>query len=394
MKHGFAASEQIRPAGKAGMMEDFERARVDAYFRRITAHFPPARRPASILITHLLADRPSLVTAAARLSAVAAVLPKPRSIHQGALQEVSRAFPCDRLDRHQLADPEGAVAYLESRAAGQPLVLLDIGGYFAPALPVLCARFSGQILGVVEDTENGLRRYLRHDKLPCPVFSVARSPLKDPEDYLVGQSVVFSAEALLRSRGDILHDRPACVIGFGKIGASVASMLHAKYVLVTVYDTDAIRMAQALARGFRTAASRADALRGAGVVVCATGNLALESDDFAHLGNGAYVASVTSSDDELELDGLDGLYARQQVSDHITRYSTTGHYFYVLNDGNAVNFLHGASVGSFIYLVQAEILAAMALLSSQAHDPGLHETPTGIRKFIAATWMRYFNGAS
>ena len=53
---------------------------------------------------------------------------------------------------------------------------------------------------MVEDTENGLRRYLGAWKPPCPVFSVARSPLKDPEDYLVGQSVVFSAEALLRGR--------------------------------------------------------------------------------------------------------------------------------------------------------------------------------------------------
>ncbi len=53
------------------------------------------------------------------------------------------------------------------------------------------------------------------------------------------------------------------------------------------------------------------------------------------------------------------LYARQQVQQHISRYTATGHYFYVLNGGNAVNFLHGACVGSFIYLVQAEILAAV-----------------------------------
>ena len=39
-------------------------------------------------------------------------------------------------------------------------MLLDVGGYFASVLPVLCDRFSGRILGVVEDTENGHRRYL------------------------------------------------------------------------------------------------------------------------------------------------------------------------------------------------------------------------------------------
>jgi hypothetical protein len=71
-----------------------------------------------------------------------------------------------------------------------------------------------------------------------------------------------------------------------------------------------VRMAQALAQGFRTASSSADALTGAGVVICATGNLALRADDFARLANGAYVASVTSADDELELAGLDVLYER------------------------------------------------------------------------------------
>jgi adenosylhomocysteinase len=230
-------------------MEDFERARVDAYFRRITTRFATARRPSAVLITHLLADRPLFVAAAARLSTVAAVLPKPKSINSRALQEIIQMAPCDALDRKRLAQPDELISYLETRAAGQDLVLLDVGGYFAPALEDACARFSGRVLGVVEDTENGLRRYLEAGKLPCPVFSVARSPLKDPEDYLVGQSVVFSAEALLRGRGDILHGRRACVIGFGKIGSSVARLLHAKHLQVTVYDTDAVRMTQALRPG-------------------------------------------------------------------------------------------------------------------------------------------------
>jgi adenosylhomocysteinase len=374
-------------------MEDFERARVDAYFRRITTRFATARRPSAVLITHLLADRPLFVAAAARLSTVAAVLPKPKSINSRALQEIIQMAPCDALDRKRLAQPDELISYLETRAAGQDLVLLDVGGYFAPALEDACARFSGRVLGVVEDTENGLRRYLEAGKLPCPVFSVARSPLKDPEDYLVGQSVVFSAEALLRGRGDILHGRRACVIGFGKIGSSVARLLHAKHLQVTVYDTDAVRMTQALAQGFCTASSSTDALAGAGVVICATGNLALRADDFARLANGAYVASVTSADDELELAGLDALYDRSPAGDHIARYATTGHYFYVLNDGNAVNFLHGASVGAFIYLIQAEILAATAALAAGHLEPGLHQCDDDTRKFIAATWLQVFNGA-
>jgi adenosylhomocysteinase len=375
-------------------VEDFERSLVNAYFRRITSRFAGSPRPSAVLVTHLLADRPLFVAAVSRLTTLAAVLPKPKSVNAKALHEISQMVPCDALDRRRLAQGDPLTGYLESRAAGQDLVLLDVGGYFAPALEEACARFTGRILGVVEDTENGLRRYLEYGKLPCPVFSVARSPLKDPEDYLVGQSVVFSAEALLRGRGDILHGRQACVIGFGKIGSSVARLLHAKNVQVIVYDTDAVRVTQALAQGFRTAASTAAALAGAGVVVCATGNLALRADDFARLANGAYLASVTSADDEVELAGLDGLYERTPAGDHITRYATTGHYFYVLNDGNAVNFLHGASVGTFIYLVQAEILAATAALAGGDPDPGLHECDDETRKFIAATWLQVFNSGA
>ncbi|MBI1758849.1 MAG: NAD-binding protein [Actinobacteria bacterium] len=371
-------------------MENFEVARLDRYFRHIAEQLTTSGKLCTLVITHLLAERPSFVRAVARLAEVRAVLPKPKSIHPGALEVVEQTFTVDTLTRQQFAEEDAALAYLEERAGGQPVVLLDVGGYFAPVLPALCEGFSGQIRGVVEDTENGHRRYLELGEPPCPVYSVARSPLKQPEDHLVGQSVVFSTEALMRSRGDILPGRTATVIGFGKLGNSIARTLHAKGVRVTVFDADPIRATQALAQGFRVTVSRADALRSAGVVMCATGNLALRHDDFTQLANGAYLASVTSSEDELELDALTGLYTQTRVSEHLTRYDTVGHYFYVLAGGNAVNFLHGASVGAFIFLVQAEILAALSLAGSDA-EPGYHEVPDEHRRRIADTWLAHFN---
>ncbi len=244
---------------------------------------------------------------------------------------------------------------------------------------------------MIEDTENGHRRYAELDKLPCPVVSVARSPLKDPEDFLVGQSVVFSTEALMRGRGDILHGRQALVIGFGKLGSSIARLLHAKGVHVTVYDIDAVRRTQALSQGFTVARDREHALSGAGLVLCATGSIALRGEDFRLLRNGAYIATVTSSEDELELSGLPDVYTLAHAGDHVTRYQTTGHYFYLLNHGNAVNFLHGASVGPFIFLVQAEILAAIRFLAQDQLVPGMYEMDSATRSTIAATWLDYFN---
>ncbi|NSC22022.1 adenosylhomocysteinase [Streptomyces albus subsp. chlorinus] len=373
-------------------MEIFERARLDAYFSRIAARFTPEARPESFLITHLLPERPAFVRGVASVTDLRAVLPKPKSVHAEARRRIEAdGHTCDRLTREMFSDVDCATRYIEARAAGRSIVLLDVGGYFAPAIEGLCDRFSGRILGVVEDTENGHRRYAGLDKLPCPVVSVARSPLKDPEDFLVGQSVVFSTEALMRSRADILHGRTALVIGFGKLGSSIARLLHAKGVRVTVYDTDPVRHTQALSQGFTVARDRASGLVDAELVLCATGSLSLRCDDFQWLRNGTYVATVTSSEDELELDGLPEVYERTRIGAHVTRYLTTGHYFYLLNGGNAVNFVHGAGVGPFIFLVQAEILAASAMLARGGLGPGMHEVGPADRAAIAVTWLDHFN---
>jgi hypothetical protein len=116
---------------------------------------------------------------------------------------------------------------------------------------------------------------------------------------------------------------------------------------------------------------RVSALTGAGLVLCATGAVSRRGEDLPHLRNGAYVATVTSSEDELELTGLPEVYTRTMVGDHVTRYQTTGHYFYQANGGNAVNFLHGASVGPFIVLVQAEILGGIRMLTRGDLTPGM-----------------------
>ncbi|SFK68498.1 adenosylhomocysteinase [Streptosporangium canum] len=372
-------------------MEAFERARLDAYFAKITARFAPDEQITSFLVTHLLSERPSFVRAVAAMSRLRAVLPKPKSITPAAQREVEQAVPVDVLSRELFADSDTALDYFESRAATEEIALLDVGGYFAPSLADVHGRFSGRLIGVIEDTENGHRRYQDLDKLPCPVISVARSPLKDPEDFLVGQSVVFSAEAVMRSRGDILHGRPALVIGFGKLGSSIARLLHAKGVQVTVFDIDPVRRTQALSQGFTVARDRHGALAGAGLVLCATGSVSLRGEDFAHLRNGAYIATVTSSEDELELSGLPDVYTRTMVGDHVTRYQTTGHYFYLANGGNAVNFLHGAGVGPFIFLVQAEILAGIRMFVREDLGPGMHEVSAADRAAIAAAWLSYFN---
>ena len=63
-------------------MESLERARLDAFFRRVTEQFPVGGPITSLIITHLLSERPAFLRAMAETSTVGAVLPKPKSVDQ------------------------------------------------------------------------------------------------------------------------------------------------------------------------------------------------------------------------------------------------------------------------------------------------------------------------
>lgn len=61
---------------------------------------------------------------------------------------------------------------------------------------------------------------------------------------------------------------------------------------------------------------------------------------------------------------------RSRDTDHVTRYQTTGHYF---------------------FLVQAEILAALHTLTRGNLAPGMHDVPAADRAVIADAWLAAFN---
>ncbi|MEV8065165.1 NAD(P)-dependent oxidoreductase [Streptomyces sp. NPDC085995] len=375
-------------------METRDRARLDAYFARISWEFAPSLVPSSLLVTQLRPGSPAFVRAVGTVSRLRGVLPGPGPVDGAAQREVGRLFAVDELSRERLADPGTALTYLETRAAGEPVVLLDAGGCFAPSLDALCERFSGSVLGVVEAGESGHRRYADREKLPCPVVSVARSPLCEPEGFLIGQSVVSSAEVLLRGRGETPQGRRALVLGLGAAGSAIARLLHAKGMHVTVYETDPERRAEASARGFDVVRDREAALRSAGLVVCATGALSLRGEDFAALPGGAFVATVTGPAEEPanepEPPRLPDGYSRYTATRHVTRYEADGHYFYAHNAAAAVEVPRGADADPHLSLVQAEIMAGMHALADGGLPAALHEPPTTARSKIAALWLHYF----
>ena len=69
-----------------------------------------------------------------------------------------------------------------------------------------------------------------------------------------------------------------------------------------------------------------------------------------------------------------------------------GSTIFLLNRGEAVNFVHGAVIGEYVYLVLAEIIEGVHQLAGQRPAAGLFELPQATMQRIARHWLTDFHG--
>jgi adenosylhomocysteinase len=390
---------------------DHEAARIDAYFGHLTATLGPSVSGVAVVcVAHVLPNTDRFLPAIARVARIAALLPKPKSARGHSLASLEERFgvPVHELSRDWAGDAEQVVEMLTNHTApGEGIVLVDIGGYFSPSLEALHHILGDRLIGVMEGTENGAQAYERvyknRNRAPSvPIVTVARSPLKLPEDHLVGASIVFSVEALLREQSQILQTRSSLVIGFGRVGRAVASALRGRGIPTIINDISPIARAEAAAQGYRVYSDLFEGLRESDLVISATSSPVLNAQALAAIRNGAAVATVTSRDTEVDEAVLNAHYVKSRVgssSSRIVRYDEIGadRYFWLLNDGNAPNFLHDAVLGPAIQLVEGEKLAAIRALASgdlskrrlSAQLP-LMELRKEARESVASVWNEHF----
>jgi adenosylhomocysteinase len=370
---------------------------IDAYFNHLVSTLSPGRLELDVVcVAHMVPNSLSFLPAMNRLAHVSLLLPKPKSVERPEFGILSKDFPVQPLDREWVKNADQVCAKIVETSPDRPLVIVDIGGYFATIANQLKFLLGERLVGIMEGTENGYKKYQEVGVMSLPVATVARSPLKLPEDYLVGASVVFSIEAILRDSAQILQTRSACLIGYGRVGSAIADVLRGRGINTVVFDESPLKLAEASARGFVVSRNRTRALSGASLVVCATGDKALDRIGFAALRPEAVVAAVTSGDDEFDLEALRELYGQgEEVSPALFRYverGGSGRDFFLVNDGNAANFVHGAVIGPAIQLIEGEKLAAVAALANGTFEgrTGLLEMEDGARTIVAKVWNDHF----
>ena len=346
------------------------------------------------IVTHAVPGNDDFIIDIQKKFRIACFIPKPNSINAKTLQRIESCAPVLRYTRHMIQDNHEAFAQkIEDVTDGESLAVIDTGGYFCPLLLSLRRRLGERFLGVVEDTENGHQRYealvrgAKGENIPCPIASAARSPLKAPEDHLVGQAIVFSADALLRECGQIMAGKLACVFGYGKIGSSLAENLRQRGAQVTVIDSNPARQALALAHGYKCP-RHSEHLEESQLIFGATGCRALRRCDLQRLRPGCYIFTATSGDDEIE-DYRDIL--ADCTSTNHPKISAFGNkrIVFICNNGNSANFMHGGVVGPFIKLVQAELLYAAATITG--FETGrINELDHETRCMIAQRWLDFY----
>jgi adenosylhomocysteinase len=297
------------------------------------------------------------------------------------------------LSRDWAGDARKVVTVLSRIDERKRILLVDIGGYFAGSINEIDELMPGRILGLMEGTENGVQKYEESGiDYHVPIITVARSPLKLPEDYLVGAGVVFSVEATLREQAQILQSRSACVVGYGRVGSGVAEVLRGRGIPTVVHDVSPLAMAEAAARGFRVFRRQDEALRQSNLVISATGKAAMTARALSGVRSGTVIATVTSSDDEFEPGAL-LRYRKVEISRRVTRYENDErHYFWLVNEGDAANFLDDAVIGPAIQLIEGEKLAALKELVEGVVPVGAFQKDVSMdrRELVASTWNEHF----
>lgn len=356
-----------------------------------------------IILQHLLTDTEELVNLLISSGAeIHCLVAKPYSVDEGVFKRLTKKGlrilrePYKALEESNLLLNLLREAIAKSRTDGKQIVIQEVGGYFALPVSQLSDDECTNVAGVVEDTTFGHRRYESLiTKIKVPIFSVARSALKEIEARFVGKAAVTAVEQEFRKLGTSISGRHALVVGYGMIGKNVARSLRDHDVMVSVYDKNDHRNINAFSIGYRIH-KKIELIKSADIIFSATGERAISLSDLEMAKNDVILVSAGSKDIEFDVGALVDLSVkRKAVSSNIKKYVLPSHKnIYLFRDGTAVNFIIDSVPSEVIDLVFAEILICTMLLLKvhERYDSGvIHRTPETYLNNVAKDWLKFIN---
>jgi len=261
---------------------------------------------------------------------------------------------------------------VDARAAGKRIMLIDDGGL----LMLRLGQKQHLIDLALELTIAGIRRLELLNSVDIPVYDVARSEFKISITYPeIGESCVKRIRELLAA--EKFSGRSILIVGYGAAGASIAQIFRTLGGVVSVVDTNVMRLIEAAEKGFRTFRSVEAAIERVQpfLVVGCTGNVSFSQEDIERLPHNAYITAVATKD----LTILNTIKENYHVAPipHLGYQYTDAHgkRFTQLGDGRSVNLFESEAIPNRANDVFKTGIFVAALHLAQNYSqlaPGVH----------------------
>lgn len=264
--------------------------------------------------------------------------------------------------------------------AAEPMLFADVGFKLGEALLDEGQRPRGG----VEITRSGVSTLRDRLPLPFPVLNINDGRLKPAIESRrgVGEGLW---PAFTQLTGQHLSGRMVLVVGYGPVGAGVASFARAAGATVEVAEIDPVRRLVAHYDGLATT-DAVPALKRARIVVSATGRRhTLGAAELATMPDGSIVLSAGHGGDEIDVAWLrNNATTIDQIGARVVRYTLPGgRRVTVLADGHPLNIV--SNLGSPEPVLLHFLLLGLGLeyVAREALDPGEVALPARLEEEAA-----------
>lgn len=350
-------------------------ARLNPLVARI-AEEHAAQRPLAlfdmVVRDHLLLEKYNLLSALVRLGLDASrcwVVRKLDATRYG--ERVAAQLAVDGFRIVGAEEPlDEIAAHIATDAARRPLIVVDDGGDLGLAI-WRRLRHEGRQFHLLESTSKGVRTLLEAG-LDGEFADVASSTVKLQLSRSIAVSCVMRFRELLRHEhlaGELCH-----VVGYGRLGRHVASLLEQTGTFVTVSDVRPEAREDAANDGFNVFSSPLEALTAMphSYLFGCSGVPVVGHHEVARLRGAATLASVSSQDLRPVLTWLRARARAQPRRGVGTRYTLAdGRSWTVLADGHAINLFHAEGVGELDYDPFTALLLLLVVETARVRAHGV-----------------------
>jgi S-adenosylhomocysteine hydrolase len=228
------------------------------------------------------------------------LIPKKSSLNTNLLRHIANPTQILRArDRSEFSKTINEVKEIVGRS-NLPIILFDIGGYFAPFVDELSNFLGDRLLLVLEDTANGHKKYTltEYYKTSHRFKSVAYDSYKMAENVMVANIMLGHLHSFV---SDWSIFKSTLVVGYGRIGRSLCFGLRERGAKnIVVVDADKARLFMASTEGFESLTAKQ--LEGVqdrfDYCFSMSGHHGVTGEVLSSLRDNSYISVVTSYDDE------------------------------------------------------------------------------------------------